>query len=121
MLDSIYIGMSGLTGYEKGLRVIGNNLTNMNTPGFKGSQMQFADLFYQGSAGGGQSLSGGGSSGNQLGTGLNTLATMINFKAGETQQTGNDLDLAINGDGYFVLRDGSEQRYTRAGQFQFDK
>lgn len=117
MLDSIFIGMSGLTGYSKGLRVIGNNLTNVNTPGFKGSQLQFADLFYQGGAAG-QGPTGGGA---QLGMGLNTLATAINFKAGELRQTGGDLDLAVNGEGFFVLRDGEQARYTRAGQFQFDK
>lgn len=120
MLDSIFIGMSGLTGYSKGLRVIGNNLTNVNTPGFKSSQLQFVDLFYQGNAGG----QGGSISyrpGGQLGTGLNTLGTSLNFKAGEVQQTGNSLDLAVNGEGYFILRDGEKQRYTKSGQFQFDK
>lgn len=119
MLDTIFIGMSGLTGYSKGLRVIGNNLTNVNTPGFKGAQLQFADLFYQqnevgtGNAGDGRPL--------QLGTGLNTLATAISFKQGELRQTGNPLDIAIEGEGYFILRDDGESRYTRAGQFEFDK
>lgn len=118
MLDTIFIGMSGLTGYSKGLRVIGNNLTNVNTPGFKGSQLQFADLFYQGSANAaGSGLASGGA---QLGMGLNTLATTINFKAGDLRQTGDNLDLAINGDGFFVLNDDGKSRYTRAGQFEFD-
>ncbi|HYD61590.1 MAG TPA: flagellar hook-basal body complex protein [Noviherbaspirillum sp.] len=118
MLDTIFIGMSGLTGYSKGLRVIGNNLTNVNTPGFKGSQLQFADLFYQGSA----NTAGSGQAGGraQLGMGLNTLATTINFKAGDLRQTGGGLDLAINGEGFFVLNDDGKSRYTRAGQFQFD-
>lgn len=118
MLDTIFIGMSGLTGYSKGLRVIGNNLTNVNTPGFKGSQLQFADLFYQGSIGAeGSGLSGGGT---QLGMGLNTLATTINFKAGDVRQSGNELDLAINGEGFFVLNDDGKSRFTRAGQFELD-
>ena len=119
MLDTIFIGMSGLTGYSKGLRVIGNNLTNVNTPGFKGSQLEFADLFYQQSAANGQT--GLGSQSMQLGTGLNTLATTVNFKQGELHQTGNASDVAINGEGYFLLRNGDQLRYTRAGQFQFDK
>jgi flagellar hook protein FlgE len=117
MLDTIYIGMSGLTGYSKGLRVIGNNLTNVNTPGFKGSQLQFADLFYQGSS----SAGGMGNGSAQLGMGLNTLATTINFKEGDLRQTGNNLDLAINGEGFFTLNDDGKARYTRAGQFQFDR
>ena len=118
MLDSIFIGMSGLIGYSKGLRVISNNLTNVNTPGFKASQLQFADLFYQENALGGQSS---GSAKSQLGNGLNTLSTVINFQPGELRQTGNPLDLAINGDGFFVVRDNGKVHYTRAGQFQFDK
>lgn len=118
MLDTIFIGMSGLTGYSKGLRVIGNNLTNVNTPGFKGSQLQFADLFYQENANtAGSGLTHGGV---QLGMGLNTLATTINFKAGDLRQTGGNLDLAIDGEGFFVLNDDGKSRYTRAGQFQFD-
>jgi flagellar hook protein FlgE len=118
MLDTIFIGMSGLTGYSKGLRVIGNNLTNVNTPGFKGAQLQFADLFYQGNGTQGPGL---GSGGVQLGTGLNTLSTVISFKSGELHQTGNDLDLAVDGEGFFVLRDGEQSHFTRSGQFRFDK
>ncbi|MBI1890126.1 MAG: flagellar basal-body rod protein FlgF [Burkholderiales bacterium] len=121
MLDSIFIGMSGLTGYSKGLRVIGNNLTNVNTPGYKSSTLEFADLFYQGSTKPGQGFSGSNQTGAQLGTGLNTLGTSISFKAGEMQQTGNSLDLAVNGDGYFILKDGDKLRYTKSGQFEFNK
>ena len=118
MLDSIFIGMSGLTGFSKGLRVIGNNLTNVNTPGFKGAQLQFTDLFYQNSAN--ANASGWAGGGAQLGMGLNTLATTVNFKAGELRQTGRNLDLAIDGEGFFVLNDDGKPRYTRAGQFEFD-
>ena len=116
MLDSIFIGMSGLLGYSKGLRVIANNTANLNTPGFKGSALQFADL-YQGSGGG-----PGGTGDPITGHGLTTTRTTLDFRAGELRQTGNDLDLAIDGQGLFVLR-GSDGRlrYTRDGQFQFDK
>lgn len=55
MLDSIYIAMTGLHGYEEGLRVISNNTTNMNTPGFKGATLQFSDLFYSNGGLGGRS------------------------------------------------------------------
>lgn len=118
MLDSIYIGMTGLMGYSRGLRVISNNVANLNTPGFKASQLQFADLFYASSDSGGQ---GGVPSYRNSGVGLNTLATTLNFKQGEFRQTGNTMDLAINGEGMFVVRDDAGGiRYTRAGQFQFD-
>lgn len=120
MLDSLYVGMTGLEGFSKGLRVISNNVANLNTPGFKGSQQQFSDLFYQGGNGGTSSSNG---SFPQYGTGLNALATTLNLKAGETRQTGGALDVSITGEGFLVAKnkDTGEVRYTRAGQLQFDK
>lgn len=119
MLESIYVGMSGLMGYSHGLRVIANNTANLNTPGFKGSDLQFADMFYANST-----LAGNGSgySRMQLGYGLNTYSTSINFKQGELRQTGNDLDAAVDGQGLFMLRDkeDGDLSYTRAGQFEFN-
>jgi flagellar hook protein FlgE len=116
MIESIYVGMSGLMGYSQGLRVIANNTANLNTPGFKGSALQFADLFYSGSE-----LVGTGLGRGQVGYGVNTYTTSINFKQGELRQTGSDLDLAVDGQGLFVLRDDEgEVHYTRAGQFEFD-
>jgi len=121
MFDSIYIGLSGLQGFSKGLKVISNNVTNLNTPGFKSSDLRFADAFYQqGMPNGGYTLGDGQT---QYGTGLATLSTRINFQAGDTRQTGNALDLSIGGEGMFILqdKDSAELSYTRAGQFQFDK
>lgn len=118
MLESIYVGMSGLMGYSQGLRVIANNTANLNTPGFKGSSLQFADMFYANSA-----LAGNGSGYGrmQLGYGLNTYSTSLNFKQGELRQTGNDLDVAVDGQGLFMLRDqDGNLQYTRAGQFEFN-
>jgi flagellar hook protein FlgE len=118
MLESIYVGMTGLLGYSRGLRVIANNTANMNTPGFKSSSLQFADMFYTGG-----NLSGGVTSqnNNQLGFGLNTTGTTMSFKQGELRQTGNEFDMAVDGQGLFVLKgaDGNLV-YTRAGQFRFD-
>jgi flagellar hook protein FlgE len=105
MLDSIYVGITGLRGYSDGLRAIANNTTNINTPGFKSSSLQFSDLFY---------ASGNGGSGGQLGYGLNVGATTLNFKQGELRQTGNDLDLAVDGEGMFTLRDaGGKLHHAR--------
>jgi flagellar hook protein FlgE len=117
MLASIYIGMTGLTGYSAGLRVIANNTANLNTPGYKGSSLQFSDLFY-----GNATLTPGANNGpGQLGFGLNTNGTVLNFQQGELRQTGNDLDLAVTGQGLFVLKDGNGGvHYTRAGQFEFN-
>ena len=118
MLDSIFIGMSGLMGYSRGLRVIANNTANINTPGFKGASLQFGDLFYaSGPASGGMS----GAEVNQLGQGLATYSTALDFSQGELRQSGNDLDLAVDGQGLFTLKDKDGQlRYTRDGEFKFD-
>jgi flagellar hook protein FlgE len=115
MIDTIYVAVSGLHGYEQGLRTISNNTANLNTPGFKSSSLQFADMFTADSR-----ASGGGQTA-QSGFGLNTLGTTLNFNQGQLQNTGNDLDLAIDGQGLFGLRaaDGGV-RYTRDGQFKFD-
>ncbi|MGC3998551.1 MAG: flagellar hook-basal body complex protein [Anaeromyxobacter sp.] len=116
MIDTIFIAMSGLQGYQRGLRVIANNTANLNTPGFKGSALQFADMFYANNGYGLGSYQSG-----QYGFGLNTLGTTINFKPGQLQNTGNALDLAVDGQGLFVLRDSAGNiHFTRAGQFEFN-
>jgi flagellar hook protein FlgE len=118
MLDSIFIGMSGLVGYSRGLRVIANNTANINTPGFKGASLQFGDLFYANGPASGAMM---GSGVNQLGQGLATYSTALDFSQGELRQSGNDLDLAVDGQGLFTLKDKDGQiRYTRDGEFKFD-
>lgn len=115
MIDSITIAQTGLRGFEEGLRTISNNTANLNTPGFKGSSTSFADMAF-----GGQ-WSGGNGSFGQPGLGLNVLGTSMNFSKGDLQSTGNPLDLAIDGEGFFTLRDANgELRYTQDGQFKFD-
>ncbi len=115
MIDSIFVGMTGLAGFSKGLRTIANNTTNLNTPGFKSATLQFTDAFYAKGA-----YAAGRQSG-QSGYGLNTAGTTLSFKQGELRQTGNGLDLAVDGEGLFTLKgaDGKTS-YTRAGQFQFN-
>ncbi len=115
MIDSIYVGMTGLSGYSRGLRVIANNTANLNTPGFKSSTLNFSDAFY---------ANGGNVGGkfSQLGFGLSSSGTSLSFKQGELRQTGNGLDLAVDGQGLFRLKDESGNiTYTRAGQFEFNK
>lgn len=113
MLDSIHVGMTGLLGYSKGLRVIANNTANMNTPGFKGATLQFTDLYY--------APSNGGEHRAQFGQGLGTAGTRLDFRQGDLRPTANEFDLGVQGEGLFTLRrDDGEVRYTRAGQFTFD-
>jgi flagellar hook protein FlgE len=117
MFEPFYVGMTGLDSYAKGLNVISNNVANLNTPGFKGSQLQFADLYYKNSDAG----VGNGQAREQIGSGVGTGSTFLNFQQGEARQTGGDLDLLIDGAGLFVLRKDGETSYSRAGQFEFDK
>ena len=112
--NSIFIGMSGLKSYSEGLRVISNNAANLNTPGFKSSSLQFGDMVYTTSGSDG-SLEG------QAGFGVQTMGTSLNFKQGDMQQTGNALDLGVDGEGLFTVRDEQGNlHYTRDGQFAFN-
>jgi flagellar hook protein FlgE len=118
MFDIIFIGTSGLLNHAKGLRVVGNNLANVNTPGFKSSQLQFANLFERNSSAAAQSDSSGNLA--QTGSGLASLGSQVNFRAGLEQGTGNPLDLAINGNGFFAVKRGDTLLYTRSGDFGFN-
>ncbi len=115
MFESIYTGLTGLLGFSKGLDIISNNVANLNTPGFKSSQLQFQDLFYQ------YRMDGNNESAAQLGTGVGTGGTSLKFTAGEMRETGNDNDVAIDGNGFFILRKDGQTFYTRVGQFDFDE
>lgn len=118
MLDSIYIGMSGLTSFAKGLTNISNNVANLNTTGFKGSELDFADLFYQYQYSGSGSQDGSASA---QGGGVKAASTHINFAQGDFRQTGGDLDVAITGNGFFIVNKDGKTTYTRAGQFTVDQ
>jgi len=120
MIDSIFIGTSGLQAFSEGLKVIGNNVANLNTPGFKASNSVFSNLYFADAQSGSGQQSGGAT---QFGGGVTLSQTAVNFRAGDMRQTGNALDLSINGEGFFVTRgkDQAETLYTRAGQFEFDK
>lgn len=118
MLDSIYLGMTGLMGYSQGLKVIANNTANMNTPGFKSSTQQFGDLVYMNSGNNDASLYGAQ---RGQGFGLATYGTTLNFNSGELRQTGNAMDVAVDGLGLFMVQDAEGGiRYTRSGQFEFN-
>jgi flagellar hook protein FlgE len=119
MIDSIFISLSGMLGHERGLTVISNNVANMNTSGFRGSTVSFADVFIGTTPNGLQSGVIHGQQG--LGGGLNTARTQVDFRIGDRQSTGQELDLLLTGDGFFILQDESgELRYTRNGNFDFN-
>ncbi|HJV02935.1 MAG TPA: flagellar hook protein FlgE [Burkholderiaceae bacterium] len=106
-------GLSGLNGASKSLDVIGNNIANASTVGFKGSQAQFADLYAN-------SLNG--VSGNNAGIGVSVSQIAQQFTQGNIETSNNPLDISINGGGFFrtTTPDGAIQ-YSRNGQFQMDK
>lgn len=114
MLGAIYTGLSGMTAYSRGLDTISNNVANLNTPGFKLAQPMFKDVERQAGRG---SLAGADSSG----AGVSVDLSQVSFRSGELRSTGNTLDAAIDGRGFFVLDRDGERVYTRAGQFEFDK
>lgn len=116
MFGAIYVGLSGLNAYSRGLQQVSNNVTNLNTAGFKGSTVTFQDYF--GIGGGGLSYTvGSRNAGNGVGLGTSQL----DLGQGELRQTDNDLDLAIDGRGFLVLLDGSDVLYARTGSFAVDK
>lgn len=103
-------GLSGLNAAARNLDVIGNNVANANTVGFKSSTALFADVYAN-------SLSGAGS---QIGIGVTVAAVMQQFQQGNVTTTANPLDLAINGGGFFRMDTNGTVSYTRNGQFQLD-
>ena len=105
-------GLSGLNGAAKSLDVIGNNIANASTVGFKGSQAQFADVYAN-------SLSGAG--GNQAGIGTKVSQIAQQFTQGNIESSNNPLDIAINGAGFFRTTVAGATQYSRNGQFTLDK
>jgi flagellar hook protein FlgE len=104
-------GLSGLNAAAKNLDIIGNNVANSNTVGFKQAEAQFADVYAN-------SLSGSG--GSQVGIGTKVAAVVQQFSQGNVTATGNPLDVAINGAGFFRLSDNGTINYSRNGQFHMD-
>ncbi|MFC5475505.1 flagellar hook protein FlgE [Paraherbaspirillum soli] len=113
MLGAVYIGLSGLNAYSKGLQTISNNVANLNTPGFKSSSAKFSDLFYSGSP----APADDGSEANQFGEGVSYAHSYINFKQGDVRPSDGQLDLAIQGKGFLVQLNGANKVYSRTGQF----
>lgn len=114
MGSALWIGTTGLNASSMQIDVIGNNLANSNTPGYKADNMYFSSLLTQSLATGGNSLS--------IGQGVRVSSVTTQFTAGAMQTTGNATDLAIDGDGFFCVKDNTGAEYfTRAGAFHTDK
>ena len=123
MIRSLWIAKTGLEAQQTQLDVISNNLSNVSTNGFKRSRAVFEDLLYQTlrQPGAQSSQQTQLPSGLQIGTGVHAVATVKIFTQGNLQQTGNPLDVAIQGSGFFqVLQPDGTAAYTRDGSFQVD-
>jgi flagellar hook protein FlgE len=105
-------GLSGLDAAATNLDIIGNNIANANTVGFKASQAEFADVYANAL---------GGTTGNAVGIGVKVASVAQQFGQGNITVTSNPLDMAINGQGFFQLNDGGSMVYSRNGQFQLDQ
>ena len=121
MLRSMYAGVSGLRSHQTMMDVIGNNIANVNTTGFKSSSVTFQDTLSQmiGGAGAPQDATGG-TNPAQIGLGVRLAAISTNFSQGASQLTGRTTDLAIQGDGMFMAKNASETLFTRQGALNFD-
>ena len=113
VLSSLYTGVSGLTAQGEALGVIGDNIANANTTGFKASRAEFQDIISKNLKG----ILGG----NQIGRGVKIGAVNPILTQGNVDATDKSTDLAISGDGYFVLRGTDGESYTRDGSFHFDR
>lgn len=118
MQRSLYSGVTGLRNHQTKLDVIGNNIANVNTVGFKSSRVRFQDVFSQVIRGATAPMAGrGGTNAAQVGMGMTIAAIDTLHTQGSPQYTGNPDDMAIQGKGYFVVTDGNGYYYTRDGAF----
>ncbi|MCM3123306.1 flagellar hook-basal body complex protein [Mesobacillus sp. AQ2] len=121
MLRSMYSGISGMKNFQTKLDVIGNNIANVNTYGFKKGRVTFKDTMNQTISGASAATQNkGGKNPMQVGLGSTIASIDLIDTQSSLQTTGRALDLAISGDGYFVVKQGQSQMYTRAGNFYLD-
>ena len=121
MSFALSAGVTGLQAHQRMLDVAGNNLANVNTTGFKSSRITFSELLSQTIKKASQPTSTvGGTNPQQMGSGVGISGISPNMAQGNIVNTGNPLDLAMEGEGYFVLSDGSRDVYTRAGALAVD-
>lgn len=126
MMRALFSGVSGLKAHQQEMDVIGNNIANVNTVAYKASRVTFSDILSQtisGATGSDSTTGRGGSNAKQVGLGVKLGSIDTLMSAGSTESTGNSTDLAINGNGFFIVRNGTTGSYmfTRAGDFSVDE
>jgi len=121
MSFTLSAGVTGLQAHQKMLDIAGNNLANVNTTAFKASRITFSELLSETIKKASQPTSGvGGTNPQQMGSGVGISGISPNMTQGNIINTGNPLDMALEGEGYFVLSDGQQSIYSRSGSFGID-
>lgn len=121
LLNSLFAGVSGLRNHQSMMDVIGNNIANVNTIGFKGSRVTFSDTFNQFvKSGTNPTETSGGTNTFQVGLGMKINSIDRNWNQGTFERTGITTDLALQGPGLFILESNGQRFYSRAGAFVFD-
>lgn len=122
MMRSLYSGVAGLQNHQVRMDVLGNNIANVNTIGFKRSRVNFQDLLYQQMSGASRpNEEVGGVNPKEIGLGMSIASVDTVHTQGSLQTTGIQTDVAVQGNGFFVLKKGNETMYTRAGDFGLDQ
>lgn len=121
MMRSLFSGVSGLKGHQTRMDVIGHNISNINTVGYKASRVTFADTLYQTSSGASAPTGNlGGINPKQIGLGMNVASIDTIFSDASAQGTGKNTDVALSGNGLFIMKNSTGTYYTRDGAFEFD-
>ncbi|TAL30137.1 MAG: flagellar hook protein FlgE [Spirochaetes bacterium] len=122
MMRSLFSGVSGLKNHQTRMDVIGHNISNVNTYGYKTTRVTFQDMLSQTLSGAAKPEENkGGVNPKQVGLGMTIASIDRLFTQGSLQTTGNQTDLAISGDGFFIVSEGGKNYYTRAGNFALDR
>ncbi|MBO4758678.1 MAG: flagellar hook protein FlgE [Spirochaetaceae bacterium] len=122
MMRSLYAGVSGMQNHQTRMDVIGNNVSNVNTTGFKRGRVNFQDMISQQLSGAAKPTNEvGGVNPKEVGLGVTVASIDTIFTQGNLQTTGVSTDIAIQGNGFFILKNGEETFFTRAGTFGLDK
>lgn len=121
MMRSLYSGVAGLKAHQTKMDVIGNNIANVNTVGFKSSSVLFKDVLYQTTQSAtGATANTGGTNAKQIGLGTGVATINVSHTSGSQQSTGNPYDLMINGSEFFIVSRGGINYFTKVGAFETD-
>ncbi len=122
MMRSIFSAVSGLVSHQTKMDVVGNNIANVNTAGYKSSAVNFKEMFAQTlSSATAPQEDRGGVNPSQVGLGTMLSNIKVNHTQGQMETTGNPTDMAIDGEGFFIVRDGERVFYSRSGDFSLDR